>query len=67
MKRYMAFGGQNDLPLGGFDDFQGLFDSVEDAVRHLTREELRRDWWQVVDTTEWRVVLTERSGNEVKG
>ena len=44
-KRYMAFAGANYYPCGGWNDFIGFFDTVEEA-----KEAARGDWRQVIDT-----------------
>jgi hypothetical protein len=49
MKRYMLFAGDDYYPAGGWDDFIGSFDSVEDAMASFPRD--RYDWWHIVDAT----------------
>ena len=47
MKRYALFTGDDYYPRGGWDDFKGSFDTVEDALAAP-----RGEWFQVVDLTE---------------
>ncbi len=60
MKRYMAFGGSTYYPSGGWGDFKGSFDALEEAV--ACAKEYRfdgvgeEDWWQVVDIETQAVV-----------
>ena len=45
-KRYWLFAGFDDCPLGGWDDFRGRFDTIEEAASEGARY---ADWWHVVD------------------
>ncbi len=33
--KYKLFYGDNYYPLGGYDDFKGNFDSIEEAIKYL--------------------------------
>jgi hypothetical protein len=58
MKRYLLFAGATYYPGGGWDDFVGHFDDVEDARRkgnELCNQEWYY-WFQIVDTTTMKVV-----------
>lgn len=44
---YVIFAGDNYYPLGGWDDFQGSYKELLEAVEAAAG--LRLDWWQVVD------------------
>ncbi len=46
MKRYLLFAGWNYYPGGGWEDFQGSFETIEDAENAMTRE---NDWHHIVD------------------
>jgi hypothetical protein len=62
MKQYLVFAGSDYYPSGGWKDFKGSFDSIDEAKKFLNTEELRSyDWWQIVDTTTQEVV--ERDAN----
>ena len=41
---YLLFAGSQYYPFGGFFDFQGAYDTVEEAVEAGARY----DWWHVV-------------------
>lgn len=60
MKRYLLFAGHLYYPSGGWDDFQGDFDSVEAAEAHIptVQETLHSSsfWWHVVDTRTYSIV-----------
>lgn len=49
MKRYLLFAGDNYYPSGGWSDFIGSFDTVEQALARQC--DIRRDWYHVVDTS----------------
>ncbi len=49
MKRYLLFSGDEYYPLGGWNDFKGSFDTLEEAKE--AKEKLSgHDWYQIVDT-----------------
>lgn len=50
MKRYLVFTGGVYYPLGGWDDFQGDYDTLEEAKARV-KERHRNDWAQIIDTT----------------
>lgn len=57
-KRYLVFAGDAYYPCGGWDDFVGRTDSLEDARAMRLRTNFRgqvaeHDWWQIVDTHTW--------------
>lgn len=61
MKRYLLFVGEPFYPRGGWHDFRGDFDSVDDGV--ATGRELKDSpdfiagrWWHVVDTDTGKIV-----------
>jgi hypothetical protein len=50
MKRYLLFYNHAYYPLGGFFDYQGAFDSVEEAVAKVpTKGYAAPDWYHVID------------------
>ena len=64
MKRYFLFAGDVYYPSGGWKDFKGAFDTIKDAsdaaitdLEPYQKEELGRfNWYQVVDTSTWKIV-----------
>jgi hypothetical protein len=48
MKRYLMFAGSHYYPCGGWEDFKGCYDTVEEAEAAARAE--KEDWTQVVDT-----------------
>ena len=54
MKRYLLFSGDNYYPGGGWNDFKGAFNTVEEAVQH--GDKLGYDWYQVVHLTTLEIV-----------
>lgn len=49
MKRYLLFAGDTYYPGGGWTDFIGSFDSIDDAI--AATGHVQHDWWHVVDAT----------------
>ena len=54
MKRYMLFAYAGYYPSGGWNDFRGSFDSVDEALvalKSLDREEYSRaEFWHIIDS-----------------
>ncbi len=45
---FYLFAGDDYYPCGGVDDFQGMFEVLDDAIREVPN--LRYDWWHIVDS-----------------
>lgn len=70
MRRFAVFGGACYYASGGFHDYIGSFDTIEDAERVASathqlhsgtdRQEDDYEWWHIVDMTERRVVKRSR-------
>lgn len=63
MPRYLLFGGDTYYPGGGWEDYRGGFDSVEDALRAAARGS---DWWHIVDLESGRII-EDQEGSRRKG
>jgi hypothetical protein len=51
VKRYLAFSGERDSEIYGWDQLVGSFGSIEEAKAALVdRKMIQGDWWQIVDT-----------------
>lgn len=53
MKRFLTFRGQNYYPGGGWSDFAGDADSLEEAIKIAKRPHAQNwaiDWWHVIDS-----------------
>lgn len=51
MNKYLLFGGDVYYPRGGFDDYQGEFDSLEEAESYAKEkfpDTPRFEWWHIV-------------------
>lgn len=59
MKRFLIFCGPTYEPLGGWGDFQGSADSLEEAKDELIKimKDKRPDWIQVIDLETETVVI----------
>ncbi|WP_420411620.1 hypothetical protein [Roseibium sp.] len=66
MKRYLTFGFFRCEPSGGWEDFQGEFESLEEARAHVgTLLETKGNWIdsvQVVDRETNEVVFSQEQG-----
>lgn len=72
MKAYILFAGQRYYPQGGMDDYKGSFDSVDDAITAVEKNNkqyddywndvegaehtIRWEWWHVVQTSDMTCV-----------
>lgn len=71
IKRYALFAGHHYYPDGGWGDFCGLFDSMDEAKAFTdsggaAREYSQPDWAQIVDLVSANLVLCgeyDRRGN----
>ena len=55
-KRYLLFYGDAYYPSGGWDDFKGYFDTVEEALKEVSKGSFKPDWYQIVDDETGREV-----------
>lgn len=51
MKRYLLFAGDYQHPKGGWNDFKGTFDTIEECEEYYKTSCYFCDWGYVVDTT----------------
>lgn len=58
MKQFLLFSGLDRYPSGGWEDFQGSFDSFQDAALLVANNNgvIHFDWWHVVDSTTGEIV-----------
>lgn len=54
MKAYLMFSGLDYYPGGGIADYDGDFDSIDEAVKHF--EDMRHDWYQIVQSNDMSIV-----------
>ena len=65
MKRYLLFSGYYYYPEGGWEDFRGSFDTIEEAMYFLLEKKgtgdgyWYKDWFQVVDLHEEKEVYID--------
>ena len=52
--RFLLFAGDKFYPNGGWQDFQGAFTDVIDALEKASN--LGKDWWHIVDLTNKKIV-----------
>jgi hypothetical protein len=50
MKRFLVFAGDFYYPSGGWGDFQGDFDSIDEAKDKLLKIHKDWEWSQVIDS-----------------
>jgi hypothetical protein len=46
--RYLLFAGCQYYPSGGWDDFKGSFDTIDEAKEQIKILDIE-DWWHIVD------------------
>lgn len=63
-KRYMLFWGVDYYPAGGMNDFDGYFDSVEDAYERVTYEILTNE--HAVSDSFWGHVYDIETGDKIE-
>ena len=67
MKNYLLFAGEDYYPDGGFKDFLGDFDSIDDAKLFLETNPktnptgLSIDWWHIFSLKDARIVEADKS------
>jgi hypothetical protein len=71
VRRYLLFGGNCYYPSGGWVDFQGAFDSIEEAMEYektIDSQSYEGDWWwHVVDqTTAREVARGDDAGHSIR-
>jgi len=58
-KMYILFGGEHYYPGGGFYDYIGTSDLVQELKDHakiLEKKERYFDWWHIVDSDTWKII-----------
>lgn len=53
-KRYILFSGEDYYPLGGWKDFVGVYETIDEATK--AGESLSNNWWEVVDIQAMQVI-----------
>ena len=61
MKKYLVFIGGNFYPEGGWHDFVGDFDTLQDALVKVVL--LKDDWFHIVDRDTMRMVELDKVNN----
>lgn len=56
MKRYLVFKFYDYYPGGGWNDFKGSFDSLEEAIQEAKVDRKDYDYCQIVDINDGSVV-----------
>lgn len=56
MKKYLLFCGNNYYPKGGIGDYEGDFDSVEDALSWMLAQNSKYDWYDIIEHATMTVV-----------
>lgn len=54
MKKYIVFGTDQYYPMGGLDDIEGDFDSLEKARECVSKGS--HDWYSIIDRDTWEEV-----------
>ena len=48
MKDYLVFLGENYYPYGGWEDFRGDFDSLEEGLNYIKSQDSSYEWAHIV-------------------
>ena len=59
LKRYLLFQGETYYPDGGWNDFIGSYDSIEEAENVLINKDAKFTWWHIVDSTTEEIVRSK--------
>lgn len=65
MKRYLVFAGEYYYPTGGWDDFVGDYDDLEDATaagKNPGHDGEWHQWWHVIDSETGVMVVEDTVG-----
>jgi len=57
MGRYLLFAGDEYYPAGGWQDYRGRFNSLNEAIKAAAK--LTWDWWQIVNLETGKIILEE--------
>lgn len=52
---FLVFAGSNYYPDGGWEDFEGVFPTLEAALGAVTNGR-KSDWWHIVDLSTLKIV-----------
>lgn len=53
MTKYLLFGGEKYYPCGGFRDFMGSFDSLEEAKKEIMYS--KNEWFHIVNLDTFKI------------
>lgn len=62
VERYLLFSGENYYPGGGWRDFDGAYETLDEAKERVSlfrrngNGDNRRNWWHIVDVETCKVV-----------
>lgn len=59
MKRFLVFRGYDYYPAGGWNDFKGAFDSIEEAHDAANLDIRDFEWNHIVDTKTMKEIVDE--------
>lgn len=61
LKRFLVFGGSRYYPSGGWEDFKGSFDTLEECTKpkDIDGDIYWTDWWHIVDTEAGQIIKGE--------
>jgi len=57
VKQFLLFTGEGYYPMGGWGDFKGSFDTIDEVVRKV--QSCGGEWYQVVDSTKGIIIIQD--------
>lgn len=57
---FLLFCGQSYYPGGGWEDYEGSFETIEEAVERVANMGGMTDWWHVVNLETGRIAKSGR-------
>lgn len=56
---FLLFAGETYYPLGGWEDYRGVYGSL-DLARDAASKLEGYDWWHIVDASKGRIVYSDQ-------
>ncbi len=67
MNRFLLFDGDNYYPCGGWGDFRGAYDTLDEAIKAAESCEQSFSWWHIVDMETLQIVKEGETPTKKRG